>query len=57
LSKDKTDKSKRHKDGSGYHHPMGVFPIEVQHLACSRYFPFAFSPDLDQARMASERVG
>jgi hypothetical protein len=35
LSKGKTDKSKRHKDRSGYHHPMGVFPIEqkVQHLS------------------------
>jgi hypothetical protein len=35
LSQGKTDKSKRQKDGSGYHHPMGVFPIErkVQHLA------------------------
>jgi hypothetical protein len=27
------DKPDRHKDGSGHHHPMGVFPIEhqVQH--------------------------
>ena len=24
------DKSERHKDGSGQHHPMGVFPIEQQ---------------------------
>src|SRR5258705_1092016 len=44
----KTDKPERHKDGSGHHHPMGVFPIEqqMQHLAIalavSRYFPFAF---------------
>src|SRR6266705_6285396 len=42
------DKPERHKDGSGHHHPMGVFPIEeqVEHLAIapSRYFPFAFSP-------------
>src|SRR5712671_4539456 len=31
----KTDKPERHKDGSGHHHPMGVFPIEeqMQHLA------------------------
>src|SRR5438132_11637558 len=44
----KTDKRESHKDGSGDHHPMGVFPIEqqVEHLAIapSRYFPFAFSP-------------
>jgi len=44
----KTDKPERHKDGSGHHHPMEVFPIEqqVEHLAIapSRYFPFAFSP-------------
>jgi hypothetical protein len=35
FAKRKTDKSKRHKDGSGHHHPMGVFPIEqqVQHSA------------------------
>jgi hypothetical protein len=26
----KTDKPERHKDGSGHHHPMGVFPIEQQ---------------------------
>jgi hypothetical protein len=26
----KTDKPDRHKDGSGHHHPMGVFPIEQQ---------------------------
>jgi hypothetical protein len=45
----KTDKPGRHKDGSGHHHPMGVFPIEqqVEHLALppSRYFPF-LSPSL-----------
>jgi hypothetical protein len=35
FAKRKTDKSKRHKDGSGHHHPMRVFPIEqqVQHSA------------------------
>jgi hypothetical protein len=26
----KTDKSGRHKDGSGHHHPVGVFPVEEQ---------------------------
>src|SRR5438876_5259982 len=40
----KTDKPGRHKDGSGHHHPMGIFPIEQQmeHFPCplSRYFPF-----------------
>jgi len=50
----KTDKPERHKDGPGHHHPMGVFPIEqqVEHFgrcSLSRYFPFAFSPSLDQA--------
>jgi hypothetical protein len=45
----KTDKPGRHKDGSGHHHPMGVFPIEQQvehfgHCPLSRYFPFAFGP-------------
>jgi hypothetical protein len=55
----KTDKPSRHKDGSGHHHPMGVFPVEqqVQHLAIapSRYFPF-LSPSSTSRRMASERV-
>src|SRR5258707_15174132 len=41
----KTDKPERHKDDSGQHHPMGVFPIEQQvehfgHCPLSRYFPF-----------------
>src|SRR5437667_9494834 len=41
----KTDKPGRHKDGSGHHHPMGIFPIEQQmehfaHCPLSRYFPF-----------------
>jgi hypothetical protein len=31
----KTDKPGRNKDGSGHHHPMGIFPIEqqVEHFA------------------------
>jgi hypothetical protein len=44
----KTEKPCRHKDGSGQHHPMGVFPIEEQlqefgHCSLSRYFYFAFA--------------
>jgi hypothetical protein len=41
----KTDKPERHKDGSGHHHPMGVFPIEqqVEHFGhCPP--PLAISP-------------
>jgi hypothetical protein len=30
LVKCKTNKPERHKDRSGHHHPMGVFPIEQQ---------------------------
>jgi len=46
LSKGKTDKSKRHKDGSGHHHPMGVFPIEqkVRHLAIAPSLVISPSP-------------
>ena len=44
----KTDKPERHKDGSGHHHPMGVFPIEqqVQHLAVAplSLFPLRLQP-------------
>jgi hypothetical protein len=41
------DKPERHKDGSGHHHPMGVFPIEQQvehfgHLPLS-LFPLRLS--------------
>jgi hypothetical protein len=42
LAKCKADKSERHKQSSGHHHPMGVFPIEqqVEHFApLSRLFP------------------
>jgi hypothetical protein len=46
LSKGKTDKSNRHKDGPGHHHPMGVFPIEqkVQHLAIAPSLVISPSP-------------
>jgi hypothetical protein len=56
----KTDKPGRHKDGSGHHHPMGVFPIEQQvehfvHCPLSRYFPFAFSRSVGMDRRAALR--
>jgi hypothetical protein len=40
----KTDKPGRHKDGSGHHHPMRIFPIEQQvdhfgRCSLSRLFP------------------
>src|SRR6266576_5001355 len=46
----KPDEPKHDQDGSGHHHPMGVFPIEQQvehfgHCSLSRYFPF-LSPSL-----------
>jgi hypothetical protein len=46
----KTDKPGRHKDGSGHHHPMGIFPIEQQvehfgHCSLSSLFPL-FEPRL-----------
>jgi hypothetical protein len=53
----KTDKPGRHKDGSGHHHPMGVFPIEqkVQHFAPSLViFPSTSAQSRDEfvAQMA-----
>jgi hypothetical protein len=40
----KTDKSGRHKDGSGHHHPMGVFPVEEQLEQFGHYaLPASFS--------------
>ena len=56
LSKGKTDKSKRHKDGSGHHHPMGVFPIEqkVQHLAIAPSLVIFPSPSAHPKRRASK---
>jgi hypothetical protein len=47
----KTDKPDRHKDGSGHHHPMGVFPIEqqVEHFGHS-LFPLRL-PDGEWANL------
>jgi hypothetical protein len=44
----KTDKPGRHKDGSGHHHPMGVFPIEkqVEHFAPLSLFSLRVRPRL-----------
>ena len=59
----KTDKPERHKDGSGQHHPMGVFPIEQQvehfgHCPLSRYFPFAsVRADINAPIALSRSVG
>jgi hypothetical protein len=57
----KTDKPGRHKDGSGHHHPMGVFPIEQQvehfgHCPLSRYFPFAFGPGSTSLNGTPKRI-
>jgi hypothetical protein len=44
----KTDKPGRHKDGSGHHHPMRIFPIEeqMQHLAIAPSLVIFPSPSL-----------
>jgi hypothetical protein len=55
----KTDKPERHKDGSGHHHPMGVFPIEEQlqefgHCSLVILLPLRLQPSFARYPLGSQ---
>jgi len=49
----KTDKPERHKDGSGHHHPLRLFPIEQQVEHFGHYSPSCSFP----LRLADQAAG